>query len=329
MTKLISCFIFCTLFLFPAALPAQSSYADKTVTFSAGRSTLKAALDKLSSQTGCVFSYDPTKVNDKLEYNFPSLGKQTLKAALHKILPPAIKFKFSGKYVILQRPDAVKADPPVKASALAVRTATPKTEVKMPIITLPVEMKDTLPVLKDTLIASVTDTIPLPLIFSDTIPVAIIATKDTVTTPDSLKTGRSGFILTPGFAANNHLAGFFVQIGADKLYSILSVNTDYNKSYHLGLGVGAKFQFSKHWGMNIDLMQHAMMRGKSYQLKVRAATTELIPALNFAVLPRLQLFAGPALYLIRSRYINGNPTGSLGRYIGYGAQVGLKLELGS
>jgi len=60
---------------------------------------------------------------------------------------------------------------------------------------------------------------------------------------------------------------------------------------------------------------------------VRAATTELSTVLDFAIVPRLKLFAGPSFYLIKSRYLNGNPTDNLGKYVGYSAMLGLKIDL--
>jgi len=335
MTKLISRLIICILFLFPAGLVAQNSYADKIVSFPAGRSTLKVALNNLSKQTGCVFSYDPTKINDKQEFTFPQLNKQTLRVALQKILPKPIKFKFTGKYVVLLKPDAAKIDPPVKTPALYVHTAltTTKTEFKIAESPNTISAVDTIQPVKETVTV---DTVnppkdPIPLETTPIVETSLVAAPPktiTATAPDTVKIKRTGSIIELGFASNKHLSGFFAHIGVNHLYAIISAGSDYYKSYHLGLGAGVKFQFTKHWGMNIDLIQYALVRGKSYKLNVRAATTELSPVLDFAVVPRLKVFAGPSLYLIKSRYLNGNPTGSLGKYVGYSAMLGLKIDLG-
>ncbi|ADQ80296.1 hypothetical protein Palpr_2160 [Paludibacter propionicigenes WB4] len=334
MTKLISRLIICILLLFPARLVAQNSYANKIVSFPAGHSTLKVALNTLSRQTGCVFSYDPTKINDKQEFTFPQLNKQPLKTALQKLLPKPIKFKFTGKYVVLLKPDAAKIDPPVKTPALSVHTVpvNTKTEFKIAESFTIIAATDTIQPIKETSTAYTVNppADPIPLETSPTVetPVAQTIQKITTATPDTVKSKTTSSIIDLGFAANKHLSGFFAHIGVNQLYAIISTGSDYHKSYHLGLGAGVKFQFTKHWGINIDLIQYALVRGKSYKVNVRAATTELTPMLDFAVVPRLKLFAGPSFYLIKSRYLNGNPTGSLGKYVGYSALLGLKIDLG-
>ena len=333
MTKLISRLIICILFLFPAILDAQNTYADKIISFPAEHSTLKVALNTLSRQTGCVFSYDPTKINDKQEFTFPQLNKQTLKTTLQKILPKPIKFKFKGKYVVLLKPDAAKIDPPIKTPALSVHTVPVNTKTEFKIAENPKIMVaiDTIqPVDVSTTVESVNPPAdPIPLESTPTLetPVAQTIQKNTTVTPDTVKFKTTSSIIELGFAANKHLSGFFAHIGVNHLYGIISAGSDYYKSYHLGLGAGVKFQFTKHWGMNIDLIQYALVRGKSHKINVRAATTELSPVLDFAIVPRFKLFAGPSFYLIQSRYLNGNPTGSLGRYVGYSALLGLKIDL--
>lgn len=334
MTKLISRLIICILFLFPAVLDAQNTYANKIVNLPAGRSTLKVTLNTLSRQTGCVFSYDPTKINDKQEFSFPQVNKQTLKTALQKLLPKPIKFKFTGKYVVLLKPDAAKIDPPVKTPAISVHTASVTTKPEFKIVESPtiIAAVDTIQHVKET---ATVDTVnppkdPIPLEASPTVETPVVVAPKTIaaTALDTVKIKRTGSIIELGFAANKHLSGFFAHVGANQLYGIISTGSDYHKSYHLGLGAGVKFQFTKHWGMNIDLIQYSLVRGKSYKVNVRAATTELTPMLDFAVVPRLKLFAGPSFYLIKSKYLNGNPTGSLGRYVGYSALLGLKIDLG-
>lgn len=71
-----------------------------------------------------------------------------------------------------------------------------------------------------------------------------------------------------------------------------------------------------------------MVGGKSFKLKVRAATTQLSPTIDYTIFVRLKLFAGSSLYVIRSRYLKGNPTNSLGEYFGYSAIFGVKINLG-
>lgn len=103
MSKLIRSFLVFILFLFPIVLKGQNSYSDKAVNLPSGQITLKAAFKILSDQTGCVFSYDPTIIIDKQELNLSIQPKLSLKAALLKILPKSIHFKFNGKYVVIQK----------------------------------------------------------------------------------------------------------------------------------------------------------------------------------------------------------------------------------
>ncbi|MDO9152566.1 MAG: hypothetical protein Q7U47_02460 [Paludibacter sp.] len=109
MNTLIRSLVVCVFVLFPILLNGQNNYHDKMVVFPAGQISLQSALKILSDQTGCVFSYDPTKIIDKQVLSVSKYNNLTLGTALQIILPKSINFKFNGKYVVLQKTDLIEA----------------------------------------------------------------------------------------------------------------------------------------------------------------------------------------------------------------------------
>jgi hypothetical protein len=81
----------------------QVNLLDKMVQLPKGKITLKAALTILEKQNGCIFSYDPTKIEDKQILNINASTSQTLSVTLKQILPIQIKYKQTGKYIVLQK----------------------------------------------------------------------------------------------------------------------------------------------------------------------------------------------------------------------------------
>lgn len=81
----------------------QVNLLDKMVQLPKGKINLKAALTILEKQNGCIFSYDPTKIEDKQILNINTSTSQTLSATLKQILPLQIKYKQTGKYIVLQK----------------------------------------------------------------------------------------------------------------------------------------------------------------------------------------------------------------------------------
>lgn len=81
----------------------QVNLLDKMVQLPKGKITLKAALTSLEKQSTCIFSYDPTKIEDKQVLNINTSTPQSLSATLKQILPIQIKYKQTGKYIVLQK----------------------------------------------------------------------------------------------------------------------------------------------------------------------------------------------------------------------------------
>jgi hypothetical protein len=337
MNKLIGKLLY-VFFLFPIITNAQNSYSDKIVNLPAGRSTLKAILGNLSRQTGCIFSYDPIKIDDKQELTVPRYCKLSLQAALQKILPRTIHFKFREKYVVLQRTDLAK----LTTSPKALKSQSHPIKV----VGIPVASETKAPQnvsVEST--AAIANSIPesSALQQTDSTQISIpdpvltaIARTDTVSKKsiasipaDTAKVvkQRSKFLFEIELAENKHLATFSTHIGLNNLYSIISAGSDYYKSYHVGVGAGASFKLYKHLGANIDLIQYALVGGRTSKLKVKTNTTQLSPMLTYSIGQRLKLFAGYSIYRITSRYVKGGSNIDLGKSTGYSAMLGIKINL--
>ena len=336
MNKFIRCLLTCFLIVFPIILNAQKSYINKPVNFPSGHFTLKAALKILSDQTGCVFSYDPTKIIDKQELTITKGYKQTLQATLLKILPTCIQFKFNGKYVVLLKATVANVsvvDTPLKNQTLKSKA------IKDTLIIETQTFENTKPdsIHSDKTIFPVVD-VSESIVMPDSIPnqinTAIEIPKSEITPlpiniPDTFKITkpRNKPVFEIELAGNDHLLTISTHIGLNNFYSIASIGSDYNKSYHLGIGAGAFVKLSKHFSFNMDVIQYAMIAGKSFNIKVRAATTQISPAFNYSIGQRLRIFAGTSGYIINTRIVKGSTVANLTNYIGYSAIFGVKVDL--
>ena len=84
-------------------MKGQEKLLDKMVQLPKGRMALKTALGLLEKQSSCTFAYDPTKIEDKQILTISSSNPQSLAVTLKKILPIQIKYKLTGKYIVLQK----------------------------------------------------------------------------------------------------------------------------------------------------------------------------------------------------------------------------------
>ena len=78
----------------------QNAYLEKKVNLPVGPGMLKTVLKSISTQTGCIFSYDPTKIMDKQVVTVSTKGSVSLHTALSEILPKNILYKLNGKYIV-------------------------------------------------------------------------------------------------------------------------------------------------------------------------------------------------------------------------------------
>ena len=95
-------FLLCVFILPVFIVHGQNNCLNKKVSLPTGQIALKVALNSISNQTGCVFSYDPTKIPDNQLLNIHAKGTQSLNTILLEILPKNIQFKLNGKYIVLQ-----------------------------------------------------------------------------------------------------------------------------------------------------------------------------------------------------------------------------------
>jgi hypothetical protein len=341
-------------------LTGQNNCLSKKVNLPVGKVMLKTALNAISHQTGCVFSYDPTKVSDKQVINISSGRNLSLRSALTEILPKDIQFKLNGKYVVLQEvsiiPETATFKPQRQPKSSSVFSKVKGTIDKNPVlerlvlpplinntetkgivqdvdqspkqgtdtleereIVIPVENKD----IKE-LAPFVTDTVPAKqVLLSD------LKKGDTIKV---VRPGINGFIrkngyLEAGVSINNQLAAFSVHAGLYNIYAILSIGSDYNDSYLLGIGAGVNVKIDTHFSLNFDFLQNEVIAGKSYLLKVNVSNTQIIPVLNYTIGKSIRFFAGPTVNLIKSSYVSSISTTDLGVLVGIGYSVGIKIDL--
>lgn len=329
-----------------------NSYLKKKVTLPETKMTLQAAFKAISSQTGCVFSYDPTRISDNQIVSV-SVNSKDLNSALLEILPKDVQYSLKGKYIVLKK---VLIKTPTKTSTQKTKQAVPESKKESRISENPNLERLVLPPLERS-VSTVTvqeapvETVPRTdtlLSVLDTLQAAntvIVAESlnDTAVNDTSVKIPendsllpvkstfgnflRKNYYLKTAVSANNQLAALSVQAGLSDFYGILSIGSDYNDSYLLGVGAGANFDVNNRLAISIDALYNSLIAGKSYELQVRASNTQIIPALNYSITKSICIFAGPTINLIKSTYVSSVSTTDLGLLVGIGYSAGLKIDL--
>lgn len=331
---------------------SRNDYLEKKIILTNGSFSLKDVLKTLSDQTACVFSYDPTKVNDNKTIT-TSAGTYTLQSALQKILPPNIQYKMTGKYVVLQKAstgnstDLKIAPNPVSKVVQVVMNVnnTPDKTLKDSIILPPVEtpqrvdFKDTTEVFVNSGINKdeiITDQQIAPEILVESPlkdSVVSIEQKEDSVIQGGNATVKSKFrpksIFELELAADNHLRTISTHWGLSSVYGIFSLGGDYKQSYHMGIGIGTGFKIYKRLGMNIDLSEFAIVGGRSRRVNISAYTTQFTPTLIYKIGQHWKISLGPTFYTINSGYKNGSTSTNLGRYSGSSGIVGLTYNFNS
>jgi len=359
-------FLLCICIISAMMLNGQNGRLNKKVNLPYGQVMLKTALKSISSQTGCVFSYDPTKIVDKQLINISVKGSLSLRAALSEVLPKNILYKMNGKYIVLQGLDSkavvnVKAPvvKPPKQNKLQNQNAkgrgTIDKDLTLERLVLPpiqtntnagfvVQTSDSFTKQPADSIVFTENKIPLQEVDSnllipvvaDTVLKEPVLTNDLPKT-DTIKTAPSGsgnFVAKNGFlemalSLNKQLGAISIRPGLYNVYAILSIGSDYNKSYLFGIGVGILIKIDTHFSLNFDLLRNAIVAGKTYALEVRASNTQILPMLNYSLGTDFKVFAGPTVNLINSSYINSISTTNLGAIVGIGFSLGIKVNLKS
>lgn len=308
-------------------LAGNSSFLNKPVSLNAGEASLKVILKSISDQTGCVFSYNPSLINDQQLIVVKVVNSVFLSKALSNVLPSSISFSANGKYILLQKSTVTTQQKPAVPKTKSIIDKDPK---KVSLVIPEVAIEDSRIVYeKDTLI----QILPADKIMLEPVMPALKTVEFAEIKVDSAavrKIRARNFIqrtfeLNTGISSSSPLSSAMFQAGVYGFYGILSLSTDYNNSYRLGYGVGAGFDFRNNMGININLEQNELFAGKSYDLGVRAVLTHIDPLVTFAVSRDFRLFIGPSFYMTQSSYESSST--DLGKSYGVGAMIGVKLDL--
>jgi len=351
-------FLLCICIFYSILLEGQNAYLEKKVNLPGGQVMLKAVLKSISTQTGCIFSYDPTRIVDKQLVTVSSKGSISLHAALSEILPKNVLFKMNGKYIVLQakerkavvnekapaiiQPKQNKPAIPTKKGRGTIDKDLALERLVLPPIEPAVEILPVSPVVDSVHLVQniITEqkadsTLILPITTDSVLVSRDVATElhgiDTI----KVTTIESGnFISKKGFlelalSLNKQLGSLSIRPGLYDVYAILSIGSDYNRSYLLGFGAGIHIRIDNHYSLNFDLLRNAIIAGKSYLLQVRASNTQILPMLNYSLGNVFKVFAGPTVNLINSSYINSVSTTNLGAIVGVGFSMGIKVDLKS
>ena len=340
MTKFTRHFIAIFFLIAPFSLFGKSAYSGKTVHISAGQVAMSKLLKNISTQTACVFSYDPLMINDKQIIIVPTGLNCSLNSALQKLLPKNIQFRFRDKFIVLQRVSTVVKEISEKkaVASVSVKSIVEPTKHEPIVVIDSARLK---PVVTET----------KPIIHPD--PIVEQSKPDTVavvTLPESAVTespvllskkkplifsnslGFGQFIYNNGIlevemsAYSKQLAGA-VHLGFYGFYAILLIGTKADKAKSSGVGIGAAFKVHKHVGLNLDVLRLNLLSGQTYDLGVRTVITQFRPEINYYLGSSVKLFAGPTFNMLNSTYVNSIKTYNLGKIFYYGGIVGVKVDL--
>jgi hypothetical protein len=347
-------------------LKGQNAWLNKKVILPYGKVMLKTALKSISSQTGCVFSYDPTRIEDKQVINISIKSSLSLRAALSEVLPKNILFKMNGKYIVLQGLESkavvnakapvikpLKQNKPLTLNAKGrgtidkdltlERLVLPPIQSNTPdgfVVLTPDSLMKTLPdsvgLTQNIIQGQKADSNLVVPVMGDTVLKEPVLVNDIPKT-DTVKIVPSGFrnfVVKNGYlelavSLSKQLGAVSICPGLYNVYAILSIGSDYNKSYLFGIGAGVHIKIDTHFSLNFDLLRNAIIAGKSYVLAVRASNTQILPILNYSLGKSFKIFAGPTVNLINSSYINSISTTNLGAIVGIGFSMGIKVNLKS
>jgi len=340
MTKFMRHFIVLYLLIAPLSLFGKSVYSGKTVHLSAGRVSMSALLKNISTQTACVFSYDPVMINDKQIIIVPTGLSCSLNSALQKLLPKNIQFRFKDKFIVLQRVSTVVKEIPEKKVVVPVsaKSIVEPTKAEPIVIVDSTKLKpivaESIPVVHSDPIVEVpkVDTVavvPQPESAATETPVLLSQNKPLISNNNK---GYGQFIEKNGIlevemsAYSKQLAGA-IHLGLYGVYAILSIGTNADKARSSGVGVGAAFKVHKRLGLNLDILRLNLLSGKTYNLGVRTVTTQFRPEINYYIGNSVKLFAGPTFNMLNSTYVNSIKTYDLGKTFYYGGIIGVKVDL--
>jgi len=297
-------------------------------------------LKNIITQSACVFSYDPVMINDKQIITVPTGLNCSLSAALQKLLPKNIQFRFRDKFIVLQRVSTIMKDVPEKKAVtpVIVKSIVEPPKIQPVVVLDSVKLK---PIIAESVVAVHSDPIAeIPKM--DTVAVvsqpasAVAATpvllsqKKPLTFSNSKGFGqfieKNGILEIEMSAYSKQLAGA-VHLGLYGVYAILSIGKKADKARSSGVGVGAAFKVHKRLGLNLDILRLNLLSGQTYDLGVRTVITQFRPEVNYYFGSSIKLFAGPTFNMLNSTYVNSIKTYDLGKTFYYGGIIGVKVDL--
>jgi len=344
-------------FLLVFSVYGNTNYLYKNVKLQAGQLTLKAALKLLSDQSGCIFSYNPASVQVSQVITIPSNYSSTLNQTLKKFLPSDISFTMNGKYIVLQKQDIDKkqSNLDAKQASFQKQKKTPKLDSKidsdpkkvrlvLPPMTdtddylsakQPIEIKDSnvliFPDLTIDKLALKTDSLSVDKAnqksYSLTNYVELKLEADEIRKLKTISFVKRKAIFDLELTSNTPLSSLSVNAGLYGFYGIFSLATDYNNSYRMGYGCGFKKIIKDNFGVNLNIIQHTLFAGKSYNLGVKATLTHFDPMVSYSVGKGLSFLVGPSFYYSESRFENPESVTDLGNNYGLGIMFGVKYDI--
>lgn len=340
MTKFTRHFIAIFFLIVPLSLFGKSVYSAKAVHISAGQVTMSKLLKNISTQTACVFSYDPVMINDKQIITVPTGLNCSLSAALQKLLPQNIQFRFKDKFIVLQKVSIVTKEVSEKKAVnpVIVKSIVEPPKIQPVVVLESVKLK---PIIAESVLAVHSEPI-VEVPQADTVVVvpqpasAVAETPALLTSEKPLPVqdnrGFGQFIKNHGIfeiemsVYSKQLAGA-VHLGLYGVYAILSIGTNADKARSSGVGVGAAFKVHKRLGLSLDVLRLNLLSGQTYDLGVRTVITQFRPEINYYLGGSIKLFAGPTFNMLNSTYVNSIKTYNLGSIFYYGGIVGVKVDL--
>ena len=342
MTKFTRHFIAIFFLIAPFSLFGKSAYSGKTVHISAGQVAMSKLLKNISTQTACVFSYDPIMINDKQIIIVPTGLNCSLNSALQKLLPKNIQFRFRDKFIVLQRVSTVAKEISEKkaVASVSVKSIVEPTKPE-PIVVIdsarlkPVVTK-TKPVIHPNPIVEITQADTVAVVPQ---PESAVAETPVLLPPNKVLTSQNkrgfGQFIKGNGVFEVELAGYSKQLGGAihlglcGFYAIISIGKKADKARSSGVGVGAAFKVHKHVGLNMDVLRLNLLSGKTYDLGVRTVIIQFRPEINYYLGSSVKLFVGPTFNMLNSTYVNSIKTYDLGKIFYYGGIVGVKIDLNS
>ena len=347
-------------------ISAQLQIIKQPITIAASKTSMKQLLNNLSKQSGCVFSYDPSKINDKQILSIKSYTNQKLILILQNELPSYIQLKVHGKYIVLQK----KSELDLKLKAYNSPTLLSKQSSTLAEYDFVSKSSDTLP---DSTSFSTIPVKPIMALTSDTsiqnqakseLPLELKLITDSITTKtnqDTLQKRKADttilvtsqtkteiiskklenpfykkFNFQIDVVSFNSMGGLSISLGVKRLYGIVTASGISNQYNCIGLGVGTNIPLNQKFGIGLIAMRHKLNGGRSFDLGIRGTIGQFATNVSYSFNNTFSLYGGPSLILLKTNYYrksitpNGKDTYfELSRKLELGIILGVKVDISS